>query len=273
MSLLSCANCCFNGLQYDDLGLAVGHCVAYDVTLLQPDTTTCGRHFRKDLSAASAEQANAHHQKHFIVGVVQRLRDKADVHGQLDLVDPDPQIVSQDPIGQISAEYNTLGTKIGSLVRLRDRGGVRAEIALYSLGRTYIRRCSLDPKNPGGWTSGVHLLRWVRDRLSDAPQTQVSDLRSLPCGVPLKRRQELAEWSVIMLRLTLLSDIGHYASQRQDEVQALKSIADEAATVAGTDPRRLLRWLDKHGRGLVNRAFPKAREDALLAELRHTNSA
>jgi hypothetical protein len=76
-----------------------------------------------------------------------------------------------------------------------------------------------------------------------------------------------------MLRLTLLSDIGHYAGQRQDEVQALKSIADEAATAARTDPRRLLRWLGKHAKGLVNRAFPKAREDALLAELRHTNHA
>ena len=46
-----------------------------------------------------------------------------------------------------------------------------------------------------------------------------------------------------MLRLTLLSDIGHYAGQRQDEVQALKALVtkSQGGKFGARDLRRVIR--------------------------------
>jgi hypothetical protein len=274
MTPLSCTNCCFNGLQQGDLGLAVGHCVRHDVVLQNADHTTCRFHFRKDLTAPTAESASLHHQRHFSGGRVQRISDGRDVHDDPVYVSPSLELLKGDAVAEISRDYNLLDeTKIGSLARLSDLSGVRAELALYNLGRTYIRRCAHDERSRGGWTSALHVLRWTQEKLASPPKIGVSDLRNVACGVSHERRVELAEWSIYMLRLTLLSDIGTYAAKTNAPERALMGLIDDAALAAGTNPRKLGRWMRGAGQAAVRHIFPAERERALINEIREARRA
>ena len=140
----------------------------------QADETTCGRHFRKDLTALSAEKNATAHQNQFPTDALVTLRDPHAVDGDPSYAEPDPQPLRADPVGKLVCEYGLDASKINSLASLRSTPGVRAELAWSSLGRVYVRRCT---HRDGAWTSGLHLLWWMKERLPTAPTLAPVDLR------------------------------------------------------------------------------------------------
>jgi hypothetical protein len=273
MHLLSCTNCAFNGLQLDSIGMSVGYCAEHRRVLSIPTELTCGRHFRKDLSLESANREQQVHAQRFSVNGVFRLsreRRPASMNEASNAAG-DIAMLRRDPIGSEVADYGAQETKIVSLARLSSLPGARAEIALTSLGRVYVRRCV---DRGGTWTSGLHIFWWIRKRLLEEPQIDVSDLRyTSPIG--LKRQVDLARWSVVILRLTFLSDVGAYADAtargKRSRIQSLRGLAERAADETGElSLTKLMRWLKRTGIKSVERALPQAEYDRLAAELHVT---
>ena len=116
-----------------------------------------------------------------------------------------------DCVAKAVMDYGRLDTKIESLAQLSMLDGARADIALMSLGRTYVRRCT---SRGGEWTSGLHLFWWIRARLTTEPTVAVTDIR-VETALSLSRQIDLAKWAVLMLRLTVIADIGNYAKSHQ----------------------------------------------------------
>jgi hypothetical protein len=264
MSLASCTNCCFNGLQYGTIGLSLGYCVEKQVVLRQADETTCARHFRKDLTALSAEKNNVAHQRQFPTDAVVSLRTAAPVEQDPSFIEPQATPLRADPVGGPVTEYGLDASKIHALASLRSTPGVRAELAWTSLGRGYVRRCAY---RGGNWTSGLHLLWWMKERLATPPALQPADLR-LQSRASLSRQFSLATWSITMLRLTLIGDIAQQAAATEDPVGALRDLPEEAAMAASTSERKLQGWVHKHAAPRLEAALPWSRYKALHSDLR-----
>lgn len=265
MLLISCVNCCYNGLQYDTIGMAVGYCTEHKRVLRTPSNLTCGRLFRKDLPFPSAEQQQQRHEAQFSPNAILQLRRKTPANGELTgSGKSDLRPLQSDSVALAVTSFGRLDTKIESLAQLSQLQGVRADIALLSLSRTYVRRC----RHRGGeWTSGLHLLWWTRDRLTQEPVVQISDIR-VETALPLERQLDLARWSILMLRLTLLSDFGHHAQGTTHAVRNLASLVEQAAeAVPELSFRRLFAWVSKKGPRLLDRALPEAEYERLSIEL------
>lgn len=274
MSVLSCLNCCYNGLQYDSIGLTFGHCSEHKTILRQSHITTCGRLLRKDLLCRSSELAQKSHRNLYSIETVQLLGTRKNVSNDSEYCvssyDKIAKLVETDDVGRIVSEYGQYmqsGSKINSLAQLRLLRGVRAELALLSLGRAYIQRCF---SNDRKWTSGIHLYWWIKDRIPISPDVEiVRDIHmQLPISVP--RQVELAKWSILMLRLSFYTDVGYYAQNSAPElsekslaiknatrqVQSLVSLADEAAEYSSTNLGKLIRWTNTEAVKRINTALP-----------------
>lgn len=266
---LSCSNCSYNALQYGSLGLSVGHCAEHGVVLRRADETTCARHLRKDLGRESREQAHLAHGRSYPLDVVQSVHTAAPVATELEFVDPDTQTLESDVVGSAVADYGALGSKIATLAQLKTIPGVRAELALLSLGRAYVRRCVM---RQGPWTSGLHLLWWSRQRLADAPDVRISDIRR-QTAARLERQAELAAWSVVILRLRLIADVAASAP-KEEGIFPLVDLIEAAAEASETpDLPTLLQWLKGEGARRVEGAFPVERYKWWRTELHKSEVA
>ncbi|NUP99532.1 MAG: hypothetical protein HUU35_06725 [Armatimonadetes bacterium] len=270
--LHSCANCWFNGLQAGSVGLSLGYCTEYQLVLRQPDQTTCGRHTRVDLTLARAAAEKRLHQAVYSSQEgVQRLSDGAAVtNGQF--VSPDTAALRADPVGAVVADYGEYGAKIESLAQLRALRSPRAELAMLSLGRAYVDRCMA---RGGLWTSGLHLLWWTRQRLTDeqVPELAVTDLR-YQTAASLERQLDLSRWWLLMLRLVFISDLGAHSLSGASEagepghLSALSDLAEQAAAATQIpSSRRLATWVRRTGAPLFDRCLPETRYRQLASAL------
>jgi hypothetical protein len=264
MILISCVNCCHNPLQSDALGTSMGYCTQHRRLLLAPSQLTCGRHFRKDLPAADAVRERDIHKRRFTEAAVIRISEnKVANGGYTSTAGKDFANLGDDPVAVAALEYGKLESKIASLYQLRFLPGIRPELAMMSLGRAYVNRCV---ENKGRWTSGIHLVWWTRLRLLEDPKVDIGDLR-VETPVSLSRQVELAKWSVIMMRLILISDVASYAA-KTERISKLSSLAERAAEETGDlSPRRLLSWLDRRGGSLFDGVLPQREYEHVAAEL------
>jgi hypothetical protein len=172
---------------------------------------------------------------------------------------------ASDKITEAVTSYGHLDSKIESLSQLSVLEGIRADLALLSLGRVYTRRCV---SRGGSWTSGLHLAWWIRRRLVAEPIVTMQDIRD-ETALSLERQIDLAKWAILMLRLTVISDIGAHAKPTGHAVGALSDIAEEAAAATTKlSFRKLHRWVKSEGSSRFDRALPAA-EYARLAALLH----
>jgi hypothetical protein len=264
MILLSCVNCCHNPLQSDTLGTSVGYCTQHRRVLLAASQLTCGRHFRKDLPATYAASERDLHGKRFSLSVIVLLSEHTVAnggytsHGRKDFTS-----LAGDAVAMAALDYGKLETTINSIYQFRFLPGVRPELAMMSLGRAFVNRCV---GNNGKWTSGLHLMWWTRQRLPEEPRVEIGDLRT-ETPLPLTRQVELAKWSLIMMRLMLISDVASYAP-KSERISKLGSLAEQAAEDTGElSPKRLLGWIDRRGKSLFDRALPQRDYDNLAASL------
>lgn len=263
MILASCANCCYNGLQYGSIGMSAGYCVEHRCMLRRADETTCGRHFRKDLMVQAAETNQSSHASQFSRHLIVTIREKRDVTSDDEFTERNANGLLNDPVGRAVAEYGFQGSKIHTLASLRFLPGVRPELAWVSLGRAYARRCVA---NGGRWTSGVHMAWWIKERLKEEPRIEVHELR-YHTRMTLSRQEELARWSLVMLRLTLLGDVGSYALAQGDAVGELANLPEEAAAAASTSYSHVRKWVSTHAMPLLNRVLSEQRYQSLCEEV------
>ena len=267
--LASCANCWHNGLQNGSVGLAIGYCAEHRVVLRLPEETTCARHTRKDLLFKSASAFRAIHEGHYtIYDGVQKLSDASRATTK-DYIDTDTKFLRQDRVGEATADYGDYSTKIESLAQLKTLGTFRAEIAMLSLGRAYVDRCV---RRNGAWTSGIHILWWTRRKIIENAPLDIhpSDLR-YPTSSSLERQVELAKWSLLLFRLTYISDIGVHASKTDRDVGKLENIAEQAAEETEKPSlRKLEAWIKSVGVRLIDEALPESKYRAICAALSRT---
>ena len=261
MLLISCVNCCFNGLQSDTVGMSVGYCVEHKKVLQTPSETTCGRLLRKDLSIEAAEREHESHKARFSPALISIIRTRAHANGgHTSLGKADLDSLRKDEVADVVTDYGLLHTKIESLAQLSALKGVRAQLAMLSLGRTYVRRCNA---RHGAWTSGLHLVWSVRKRLPEEPEIPVSDYR-VETSLPLARQEELAKWSMTMFRLIFLSDVGSYARSTTVRFRSLATLAEDAAVASGElSFKKLFRWV----RDEAIRRFDKALPESLYQKM------
>ena len=252
---LSCINCSYNALQTDSVGMPVGYCVEHRCVLTTPTATTCGRLMRKDLMLQSAQRETLLHQTRFKPDRVLFLATGKATNGAHSSEDSaDVAELARDPVGAAVTDYGQLGTKIHSLAQLSVMPGVRAEVGLASLGRTFVNRCV---ERGGKWTSGLHLFWWVKTRVADDPAIRVDDLRETR-ALPLGRQMDLARWSVVMLRLTFLSDVGQHAASTSDRIRRARDLPERAAeATVDLSFKKLMHWVRKDGRKILDDALPQ----------------
>lgn len=260
---LSCVNCAFNALQTDSVGTAVGYCVEHRSVLTTPSATTCGRLMRKDLMLKSAKVEQHYHQARYARdGVYELETGEATNGGSWSSKPSDLAPLMRDPVGAAVARYGELDTKIESLSQLSVMDGARAEIGLASLGRTYVNRCV---ENGGQWTSGLHVFWWIASRVAEEPKIELEDLRETR-ALPLGRQLDLARWSIVMLRLTFLSDVGQHA--RSGKIRTVRDLPERAAEATGDlSFKKLMSWVRKEGVTLLREALPESRYAKLSREL------
>ncbi len=226
------------------------------------DSLTCGRLFRRDLLLPEANAESELHQRSFSREHIVQLRTKVNARAT-GHADDDVSVLSKNAAGKEVTDYGRLGTKIVSLSRLSMIPGARAELARLSLSRTYVRRCV---EQGGLWTSGIHQLSWTIDRLLEPPEIELDDLRD-DAPVPQTRQRDLAQWSLVMLRLTFLSDVGHLAPD-SDDVASLRDLPEAAAAaVDEIDFGTLMKWVVQKGWDAAVEAFPRDRYEQLTREL------
>jgi len=271
MILSSCANCCFNPLQYGAVGTPVGYCTEHRLILNTSSELTCGRHLRKDLMLSSAERENQQHAQCFSADRVALLRTGESANGgyvRTRVADLDG--LRSDPVASAVTEYGLLGTKIESLAQLRVIPGARAEIAMLSLGRSYVRRCV---QRGGAWTSGIHLAWWTGRRLAEEPVLSVDDIRT-EAPLPLNRRIDLAKWSIVVLRLVFVSDVALHARQAGHRFGRLANLAEEAAEeTSALSARRLLAWASRKGRARFDAVLPESGYIRISQHIREQSAA
>ena len=264
-TLASCANCWFNGLQYGSVGLSVGYCSEHRVTLRRPDETTCGRHVRKDLLLGSSKAFQRRHQQYFSQDTIVSL-DSGEGPAGGEFVENDSSFLRHDPVGDVVADYGEYDTKIESLAQLRTLQTFRSEIAMLSLGRAYTDRCV---SRGGSWTSGIHLFWWTKRRLleGEVVEPMPSDFR-YSTTASLDRQVELAGWSLLMLRLTFISDLGAHSQGSSESIETLGNIAEQAARDTEIpSKRKLLAWIKKTGKPMLEDVLPESRYRSIAAGL------
>lgn len=261
---LSCSNCWHNPLQNDAVGLPVGYCTLHGRVLHEADALTCGHQKRKDLPIDSARAAMKRHEAEFSADEIVYIRSRRKANGAASKAPGDVIVVATDEVGEVVTDWSA-GAKVESLAQLNRIPGARADLAMTSLSRAYVSWCQ--KQTSGHWTSGIHLLRWTLRRLAEEPVLQVSDLRGAG-RLALPRQMELAQWSVVMMRLLFVSDMGRYAKPHGDGVAALDGFADRAAGHSDLSLAELLAWLGESGRRIAQKALPEARYRALAAQLR-----
>lgn len=264
MKLHSCQNCWFNGLQYGALGLAVGYCSRHKKILNFADGTTCGLHMRKDLTLHRAIEISEFHKSHYTGDCVTRIVD-AGCHA-LDVSDgdEDKMRLRKDAVAGAVLDYGELGSTIESLAQLKVLSGARAELAMLSLGRTYIKNCMA---RNGKWTSGLHLYWWSRSRIEEIPEIRVEELRSVG-ATNLARKFDLTSWSLVMLRLTFIEDITIYAGQQGDALGKVESLTEQAALALDTfNLRTLKKWLKSEAAPQLDKRLSRDRYAELASAL------
>lgn len=258
---ISCANCWYNALQTESIGPAVGYCTRHKTLLLAAEHTTCGLQTRKDLVYSDAIGEQRDHQDRFSTGRVSTLPSGGVVNGEVSDDRRDFERVAQETVGEIVIAYGQLGSTIESLARLRQVSDSRAELAMLTLSRGYVRNCV---ERGGSWTAGVHLFWWTRERLERKVELGYRDLRH-PSS-PLDRQMQIAEWSLVMLRLFFISDIGHHAENHP--LAELRDLPDEAALdVDALDPEQLIRWIRRKVIPRIDELFPPEEYTQLAREL------
>jgi hypothetical protein len=265
-SLISCANCWYNPLQAGSLGSAFGYCVRHRVILRRPDETTCSLLTRKDLLLPSAQAEQQTHSELFGPETTLKVVSTREAADSALYQHETAGVLNGDRVVNLVAEYGDLDTKVESLAQLRATRGPRAEVAMLSLARGYTSRCVF---RDGTWTSGLHLVWWTRTKLEEDPTPSITleDLRfQLP--VSLKRQLELVQWSLAMLRLSFISDIGYHAQPQKDSVGSLASLAEDAAAATGAvSLRKLLPWIKKTALPRFDKVLGYPRYQKLAREL------
>ncbi|MFT3775149.1 MAG: hypothetical protein QM820_58120 [Minicystis sp.] len=103
--------------------------------------------------------------------------------------------------------------------------------------------------------------------MTTEPAIDIRDIR-VETALPIARQIELAQWSILMLRLTVLSDLGSYASEEGHGVRALADLAECAALeTRELSFRRLFRWIKATGRERVGKALPEDEYERLSSDL------
>ncbi len=266
MTPLSCLNCWHNALQYGSVGLSIGFCTEHSLLLNRSTETTCGRHMRKDLSLANVRRQHQHHREDFSDDIVV-IKTRRPSVAAISEREKDIDLLRQDEVADVVAEYGQLGARIESIAQLRRIPGARAELAMLSLARAYVHRCV---ERLGSWTNGIHVFWWTRKRLDTLPELGVRDIQPTNT-LPLDRKVELARWSLIMLRLSFLADVASYAEGTGHPITRLSTLNDEAAEAVHTfNNRRLLTWTRRVALKEIDRALPRSRYTELARELHHS---
>jgi hypothetical protein len=254
MEPLSCANCLHNPLQLGAVGTAFGYCTFHRVVLHEPHHTTCGELLRKDLLAARGTEEQRIHRRVFRVGFVQELaapRKPMNGIGLVSELDGDPP---RDDVFRDVTEYGLLPSKVATLAALWSRIGVRAEVAMLSLGRAYFANCI---KQRGKWTAGLHLARQALNRLADDPSLAAEDLRA-PVVAPLTKAIDLAKWAVVAQRVAMLVDVGKTAQGEGDPVAQWVDLGMAAiATTAPGSAKSLIGHLRRKKRSFEEALDPR----------------
>jgi hypothetical protein len=158
--------------------------------------------------------------------------------------------LAANPVAASVAEWGALPTKFASLVALRQLPGARAELARLSLSRSYVNRCV---SRGGSWTSGIHLYSWTRNTLLDEPEVTADDIRT-ELAIALERQVSIAKWSLLMLRLVFLSDLGFHADT--PGVRRLRRLPILAAEATGSlSYSALHNWVRREGAKVADRAL------------------
>lgn len=262
--LLSCTYCCYNPMQHDALGTPYGYCVLREAILKQPAHTTCGWQRRRDLSLADAEEAQRLQAEAFPGGGVFRLPDRSNGPAGAALLDRDLKLLDNNPVASTVRNWQ-MDTKVATLANLNAQADYLrsplAEAALTGLGRAYVANCT---HRGGNWTSGLHLVAWLRRRLADVPEVGVDQLwRISPTG--LTRQTQLAAWSLMMARLAVIDDV---AKVPGSELGGLSGVLDDAAEASpGLSPQVLRKWIRKELLPKLARELPEARYRELAHHL------
>jgi hypothetical protein len=253
---LSCVNCCYNALQYDTIGTSYGYCVEFKSVLRSPESLTCGRQLRKDLMLDSARTQSEIHRQKFSSADVVFLRPNGHSPRQQHYAHTAVSALATNPVAASVVEWGQLPTKFASLVALRQLPGARAEVARLSLSRSYVNRCV---SRGGRWTSGIHLYSWTRNTLLSEPEVTADDIRT-ELAIALERQISIAKWSLLMLRLVFLSDLGFHADT--PGVRKLRRLPILAAEATGSlSYSTLHNWVKRVGAQLADRALsPRAVE-------------
>lgn len=270
--LISCSNCWHNALQFDQLGLRQGYCIRHNKILNRSGETTCGQLMRKDLPLDLAREENTSHRRSFPnPEPIVLIRSGEAANGELSDRPSDIEVLRQDEIAEEVRDYGHLGTTIESLASLGKRPDThtrpRAELAFLCLARGYITNCV--ERGDGKWTAGLNLFRWTRNRLAKEPIIQPSDLR-FENQLPLNRKVELAQWSLITMRLMFIVDLALLAQATEPD-HPFGQLADTldlaAADIDGIHPARLLGWIDTRLRRRLNQALPSQEVERLISDL------
>lgn len=258
---LSCLNCCHNPLQLGPVGTAFGFCTRHRVVLNQPTATTCGQLLRKDLLVDSARAEQERHRKIFPETDVVLLRSPKTRAKDVGLVEEPNGQLPPDAVVEEVTSYGVIDRKIGTMRALRRVPGIRAEIAMLSLSRSYFSNCV---RLGGPWTAGVHLAFWTLDRLDAEPQLEAADIRG-PVGPSLGRTIAVAKWLVIALRMSFLADVGSRAKRARDPAAVFVKLIQKAVVGSSVEePAKLLASLKKHRKawraGLTSDRYAELRE-------------
>lgn len=277
MNLHSCANCWYNGLQYDSIGLRVGYCTRHEVILRQADHSTCGQQHRKDLLQISATRASKRQSETFPAYEVVRI-DGQPFNGAAGSYISKTRTLLTDSVASLVAEYRTQ-PRIATFAQLRRTTGARAELALTSLGRAYVDNCV---KNDQKWTSGINILWWVRERCISEPEPIIQYDQDIRYELPVspERHIAIAKSSLLMLRLLFLSDMGRHAatSPQKEEgspiikttseaITQLETLADDAAEEAGPELADLKNWIQDIALNRIDAALPRENYEQIQREL------
>ena len=105
----------------------------------------------------------------------------------------------------------------------------------------------------GRWTSGIHLYSWTRNTLLGEPEVTADDIRT-ELAIALDRQVSIAKWSLLMLRLVFLSDLGFHADT--PSVRKLRRLPILAAEATGSlSYSALHNWVKREGVKLADRAL------------------
>ncbi|MBI5610579.1 MAG: hypothetical protein HY902_17015 [Deltaproteobacteria bacterium] len=269
MNVNSCVNCWYNGLQFEAIGICRGYCTRHNCVLNWAAHTTCGLLMRKDLSLGSAAAIQQQMTARYDTACPQSIyAPKRPPNG---LVDSDVSQLVKDEVAAEVVDYGIEQSSIETLARLSKMPGIRAEVGLLSLGRAYIRNCAQRDRR---WLSGLHLYRWTKRRLGELPTVVPQDVWS-SCSTSGARQAELAQWSVLTLRIALIDDMREHATTADSDREAgrglanLSSLLDMAAMAVGkADPKRLGKWMVRELSPMLDTALPPSQIDHLRLQLR-----